>query len=66
MFTAKIIRKFGTQTDAVAVAGVGQSVVSKWIKADQIPGKRQRILLKAAKKQEIDLKAADFFDDDLD
>ena len=65
MLVANIIRKFGTQTDAAEITGVGQSVVSRWVKLDQIPVKRQRILLAAAKEQGIDLRAADFFDDDL-
>ena len=62
MEVQKIIQKFGKQEAVAAIAGVGQSAVSEWVRNSSIPHKRQARLLKEAKRLNIDLQPSDFFD----
>ena len=59
----QIIALFGTQTDAANAANVKQPSVASWKATGQIPAKRQRLLLAAAKAQGLTLKPQDFFED---
>jgi len=63
MKVAEIIQLFGKQENVAEVAGVKQSAVAQWKKHCSIPHKRQKLLLKEARRLELGLTASDFFDD---
>ena len=62
MKTDQIISLFGTQRMTAKIANVTQPAVAEWKRIGQIPFRRQRLLLEAARKQNIPLEPKDFFE----
>ncbi|GBD45122.1 Crotonyl-CoA reductase [bacterium HR40] len=61
----RIIRKFGSQQRVAELLGIWQTAVSGWIRRGVIPTRRQAELLAIARREGIDLRPEDFFEDGL-
>jgi crotonyl-CoA carboxylase/reductase len=61
----RIIRKFGSQQRVAELLGIWQTAVSGWIRRGAIPARRQAELLAVARREGIDLRPEDFFEDAL-
>lgn len=46
----KLIKRFGTQENVAAIAGVAQPTVAGWKKSGVVPSRHQRTLLVAGQK----------------
>lgn len=60
MSAARIIEKFGGQTDLATLIGKGQSTVAYWAKAGRVPAKWHPKLLELAAEKGLDLQPSDF------
>jgi hypothetical protein len=58
----RIIKKFGTQERLADALGTNQSVIAGWKRRGFVPVRQQAAVMDAAKRLEIDLQPADFFD----
>ena len=58
----RIIKKFGTQERLAGALGCRQSVIAGWKRRGVIPAQQQPRVLDAARRENIPLAPADFFD----
>lgn len=58
----KIISAFGSQIDMANTLNVNASTVAQWKRRGNIPSNRIRQIIETAKKQNLPITAADFFE----